>query len=123
MANSSNFYTESQGWGAREHQAAAAALGFAVRVQLGTVGLGTPSDFRLGADVEAERLLVYLARQAAHHANLAEAEDERMARVLAAQVSYGNGPGLSAEEIEQAERGFCDVCSSLPCRCEHKGGN
>ena len=62
-----------------------------------------------------------LARQAARCVLAAEEQDERMAAVLMARVSYGHGPAISDEEIARVERDYCRACRFIPCRC--KGGN
>jgi PPE-repeat protein len=122
MANSSNFYAAANSWTSEQHQAAAAAFGFSARVLIDTIRADYEGDDHgRGMNTATETTVAHLARQAAHHARLAEDEDERMARVLMAQVSYGHGPALTDEEIERANQAHCRACNSIPCRCE--GGN
>lgn len=100
-------------WTSAQHQAAAEAFGRAVKtIYADDSGI----DIRFAAAVAGS-----LAAQAAHHANLAEEENDRMARVLMAQVSYGTGAPLTDEEIARANEAHCRACSSIPCRC--KGDN
>jgi hypothetical protein len=119
MANSSNFYQASADWTSAQHEAAAAALGFQAYLVAYTVRELAPKYPDM--DFISETILAgRLARAAGHHAALAEREDERMGRVLMAQVSFGHGPALTPEEIERANAAHCHACSSIPCRC---GGN
>lgn len=113
MATSSNFFTASGDWSSAQHEAAAAAIGFQARIFAQAVMETRPTHLDDGILWAVDRLV----RQAAHHAHQAEQEDERMGRVLAAQVSYGHGPALTDEEIERANVAHCRACSSIPCRC------
>jgi hypothetical protein len=103
-----------------EHLAAAAALGNAARLTVEEPTL----DVRFAAAVAGS-----LAAQAAHHAHQAEREDERMAAVLMAQVSRGNGPELTDEELIRAGAAFkrCGHCggehlADRSCGCFDNGG-
>lgn len=117
---SSNFYTAAADWTGAQHEAAASALGFASKLLMSAVCTEVDGDigrYDRGHNAALVFFASMLAKDAAHHAHQAEREDERMAAILAAQCSYGQGAPLTDEEIAAADAAHCRACSSIPCRC------